>query len=63
MSNELLWKMCVHIKYDNNAVYSHVKQEALQQSVCRHHAMITAGVLHLWPYILLCLWSLIPTEL
>lgn len=49
MSNELLWKMCVHIKYDNNAVYSHVKQEALQQSVCRHHATITAGVLHLWP--------------
>lgn len=26
MSNEILWKMCVHIKYDNNAVYSHVKR-------------------------------------
>lgn len=45
ISNELLWEMCVHIKYDNNVVYSHVKQEAFQQDISRHHAMITAGVL------------------
>jgi len=45
MFNELLWKMCVHLKYDNNAVYSHIKQEVLQQDICRHRAMITAGFL------------------
>lgn len=48
-SNELLWKMCVHRKYDDNAVCSHVKQKAFQQGISRHRAMITAGVLLLWP--------------
>lgn len=46
MFNKLLG---VHIMYDNNAIYSHVKQKVFHQDISRYHAMIIAAVLLLQP--------------